>query len=222
MLSKLTLYALFFYSINNYFEFFIWYLGNESKFTHDALQLSVSSFLPMFIFIFLTHFLYYPKKDGDHALVISFPPLILLFFINLGFSISTLNLYYFQLYNLPDFFNLLRSTKIGILFIIIALAIFILAINEFKKVNEDPIPTSSSKLIIQNGIYRYTRNPMYLAMLILQLGVGMSLSMIHIILLIPLTFIILNYYVILPEEKYLENKFENRYVKYKKTIRRWI
>ena len=222
MLNKLILYALFFYSINNYIEFFTWYLGDGSKFTHDALQLSIASFLPMFLFIFLTHFLYYPKRNDDHALVISFPPLILLFSINFGFLISTLNLYHFQLYDLPDFFNILRSTKIGILFIIIALIIFILSINEFNKVNEDPVPTSSSKLIIQNGIYRYTRNPMYLAMLILQLGIGMSLSMIHIILLMPLTFIILNYYVILPEEKYLESKFQNRYLKYMNSVRRWI
>ena len=135
MLNKLILYILFFYTISNYIEFFTWYLGNESKFTHDVLQLSVASFLPMFLFIFLTHFLYYPKRNNDHALVISFPPLILLFSINFGFLISTLNLYHFQLYELPDFFNILRSTKIGILFIIIALTIFVLSINEFNKVN---------------------------------------------------------------------------------------
>tara|TARA_X000000368_G_C22885604_1_gene647287 strand:+ start:100 stop:441 length:342 start_codon:yes stop_codon:yes gene_type:complete len=112
--------------------------------------------------------------------------------------------------------------EIGIVFIILAFAILFLSINEFRKVNEDPIPTSSTTLIIQNGIYQYTRNPMYLAMLLLQLGIGMSLSMIHIILLIPLTFIILNYYVIVPEEEYLKIKFNDRYLKYNKKVRRWI
>ena len=222
MLNKLILYALFFYSISNYIEFFTWYLSMESKFTHEALQLSISSFLPMFIFIFLTHYLYYPKRNDDYALVISFPPLVLLFCINLGFTISTLNLYHFQLYSLPDSLNILRSMEIGIVFIILAFAILFLSINEFRKVNEDPIPTSSTTLIIQNGIYQYTRNPMYLAMLLLQLGIGMSLSMIHIILLIPLTFIILNYYVIVPEEEYLKIKFNDRYLKYNKKVRRWI
>ena len=63
---------------------------------------------------------------------------------------------------------------------------------------------------------------MYLAILILQIGIGMSLSMIHIILFVIFTYIALKYYVILPEEKYLEKKFGTQYLVYKKTVRRWL
>ena len=176
----------------------------------------------MFLAIFLIHIFYYPKINTDHATVISFPPIIFLFFTNFGFFISTLNLYFLKLYNVPEFLNVLRSHEIGLLLIISSLIIFIISINTFNKVDEDPIPTSSTTQIISGSIYKYTRNPMYLAILILQIGIGMSLSMIHIIFFVIFTYITLKYYVILPEEKYLEKKFGTQYLVYKKTVRRWL
>ena len=63
---------------------------------------------------------------------------------------------------------------------------------------------------------------MYLGLLIMQVGIGMLLSIVHIIFFTFFTFIILKYYVVLPEEKYLENKFGKKYHEYKKSVRRWI
>ena len=210
------------YSLGNYFQFFSWYLGDSQMIIEDAFTLSLNSSLPMFLAIFLIHFFYYPKIKKDHALVISFPPIIFLFFTNLGFFISTLNLYFLKLYDVPEFLNILRSYEIGLLLIISSLIIFIISINTFNEVDENPIPTSSTTQIISQSIYRYTRNPMYLAMLILQVGIGMSLSMIHIIFFTIFTYMVLKYYVILPEEKYLEKKFRAKYLIYKKMVRRWL
>ena len=168
------------------------------------------------------HIFYYPKINKDHALVISFPPIIFLFFTNLGFFTSTLNLYFLKLYDIPEFLNILRSYEIGLLLIISSLIIFIISINTFNEVDENPIPTSSTTQIISQSIYRYTRNPMYLAMLILQVGIGMSLCMVHIIFFTIFTYMVLKYYVILPEEKYLEKKFREKYLVYKKIVRRWL
>ena len=63
---------------------------------------------------------------------------------------------------------------------------------------------------------------MYLAMLILQVGIGMILSMIHIIFFTILTYIVFKYYVIIPEEIYLEKKFKIKYMNYKRLVNRWF
>ena len=188
----------------------------------DAYQLSLLSSIPMFIFIFLINFFYYPKDNSDRANVISFPPIIFLFSVNLAFTISMSNMYYFQIYELPEIFNIFRSTNMGLLLIIFALIIFYFSLNEFNKKNEDPIPTSPSNLIIDYGIYSLTRNPMYLALLIMQIGIGMILSVIHIVIFTLITYFILKNYVIFPEEEYLENKFGDEYIKYKNSVNRWI
>ena len=63
---------------------------------------------------------------------------------------------------------------------------------------------------------------MYLAMIILQIGVGMALSMMHIVFFSIFTFIILKYFVVFPEEFYLEKKFGREYINYRNKVRRWI
>ena len=63
---------------------------------------------------------------------------------------------------------------------------------------------------------------MYLALLLMQIGLGMLLSVIHIVMFTVLTYLILKYYVIFPEEKYLEDKFGDIYIRYKKSVNRWI
>ena len=219
---KIILYLILSYSLINYYYFFVWYLGDDQMIIEDAFRLSLHSSLPMFIFLFLIHVFYYPKVNENHALVISFPPVILLFFINLGFITSTSNLYYFQLYEIPEYFDVFRSFELGLTLILISLMLLIVSLNTFKKFNEDPIPTSSTMLIINQNIYKYTRNPMYLAMLILQAGIGMILSMIHIIFFTVLTYMVFKYYVIIPEEIYLEKKFKMKYINYKRLVNRWL
>ena len=222
ILPKILIYIMMIYSVSKYYEFFKWYFSDNQKIIEEAFTLSLQSSIPMFIAIFLIHFFYYPKDIKDRANVISFPPIIFLFSMNLAFLISMSNMYYFQIYNIPEELDILRSPSAGVALIIIAFTILSISIRQFNKVNEDPIPTSSSNLIINNNIYSYSRNPMYLALLILQVGVGMLLSIIHIILFTIFTFIVLKYYVIFPEERYLENKFGDIYIQYKKTVRRWI
>ena len=187
-----------------------------------AFKLSLLSSMPMFLVIVLIHFFYYPTNTRDSANVVSFPPIIFLFSMNLAFTIAMSNMYHYQIYQVPEILNIFRSKPIGILFILVSLIIFYISIKQFNKHSEDPIPTSPSNLIIINGIYSYTRNPMYLALLLMQIGIGMLLSVIHIVMFTVLTYLILKYFVIFPEEKYLEDKFGDIYVRYKKSVNRWI
>ena len=117
-------------------------------------------------------------------------------------------------------FNLLNL--IGIIGLILCLALFFSSLNLFNSYKENPSPQSHTKRIIKTGIFAYCRNPMYLAMLILQAGIGMILSMIHIIFFTVLTYMVFKYYVIIPEEIYLEKKFKMKYINYKRLVNRWF
>ena len=222
MFKKTLIYILLLYSLSNYYEFFYWYLGDSQMVIEKAFKLSLLSSMPMFLVIVLIHFFYYPTNTGDSANVVSFPPIIFLFSMNLAFTIAMSNMYHYQIYQVPEILNIFRSKPMGIVLILVSLIIFYISIKQFTKHSEDPIPTSPSNLIIINGIYSYTRNPMYLALLLMQIGIGMLLSVIHIVMFTVLTYLILKYFVIFPEEKYLEDKFGDIYVRYKKSVNRWI
>jgi len=198
------------------------YLGDSQMVIEKAFTLSLMSSMPMFLVIILIHFFYYPKNIGDRANVISFPPIIFLFSMNLAFTVAMSNMYHYQIYHVPDMLDFFRSKPIGILLIFMSLIIFYISIKQFNKHSEDPVPTTPSNLIIVNGIYSYTRNPMYLGLLLMQIGLGMLLSVIHIVMFTVFTYLILKYFVIFPEEKYLEDKFGDVYIRYKKSVNRWI
>ena len=126
------------------------------------------------------------------------------------------------LYKIPEFFNLLRNNILGLIFIILAIIIISSALRIFKSHSEDPNPTSSSTQIFRDGIYKYTRNPMYLGLILFQIGLGMILSMIHIIFFALLTYLVYRYGVIEKEEVYLSRKFGEQYIKYMQKTRRWF
>lgn len=72
------------------------------------------------------------------------------------------------------------------------------------------------------GIYAFTRNPMYLGLLLLYSGIGVSKGNWWTFIVIPLLIIAVQLYVIRKEENYLQRAFGNEYLRYKKKVRRWI
>lgn len=83
-------------------------------------------------------------------------------------------------------------------------------------------PWKPTTRVLEAGPYRYTRNPMYLQMLLVCLGVAMILTNAWILLLTPLGAWALQRLVIRPEEAYLERKFGAAYLAYKRRVRRWL
>ncbi len=80
-------------------------------------------------------------------------------------------------------------------------------------------PASS---LIHSGLYRFSRNPIYLSGLFLQLGVALLMNNLWIVLLVPVSKLVFDRYVIAREEAYLERRFGEGYVDYKRTVRRWL
>ena len=79
-----------------------------------------------------------------------------------------------------------------------------------------------SSQIIESGLYRFSRNPIYVSGLLLQLGIALLLNNPWIALLVPVSKVVMDRYVIAHEEAYLERAFGEVYVSYKRRVRRWL
>jgi protein-S-isoprenylcysteine O-methyltransferase Ste14 len=82
-------------------------------------------------------------------------------------------------------------------------------------------PDSASSLVV-DGIYRVTRNPMYLGFLLLLLGWAVFLSNMASLPVIPVFVAYMTCFQIVPEERALEAVFKQEYSAYKSNVRRWI
>ncbi len=92
----------------------------------------------------------------------------------------------------------------------------------FRDTGQNVTPWSETPEIIIKGPYKFTRNPMYLMMLLVNLGFAVILSEAWIVILMPALALVLYHIAIKHEEVYLEEKFGDSYRAYKETVRRWI
>ncbi len=83
-------------------------------------------------------------------------------------------------------------------------------------------PRKPSSNLIQSGLYRFSRNPIYVAGLFLQLGIALLMNNLWIVLLVPVSKFVFDRYVIAREEAYLERAFGEVYLDYKRSVRRWL
>ncbi len=83
-------------------------------------------------------------------------------------------------------------------------------------------PWKPTTEVIQRGPFRLTRNPMYLQMVLGSIGFGILLSNLWVLILTPLGAWVLQQFAIKPEERYLERKFGEQYLAYKRRVRRWL
>jgi|TARA_B000000532_G_scaffold188538_1_gene154552 protein-S-isoprenylcysteine O-methyltransferase Ste14 len=112
----------------------------------------------------------------------------------------------------------------GSFMIISGLIIILSAIILFKKYKTTITPLKPSKAtqLIVNGVYKFSRNPMYLGLLLVLFGVSTMLNPIGGLFFIPLFILYLNYFQIIPEENAMVDLFKNEFLEYKKNVRRWI
>jgi protein-S-isoprenylcysteine O-methyltransferase Ste14 len=92
----------------------------------------------------------------------------------------------------------------------------------FRRSGQDENPWKPTPQIVEGGPFRITRNPMYLQMMIVCIGMAIVLANAWILLLTPLGGWVLQRFAIRPEEAYLERKFGDRYLAYRRRVRRWF
>lgn len=111
---------------------------------------------------------------------------------------------------------------LGGLLVALGVALMAAAIGLFQRTGQDPKPWKATPEIITTGIYRHTRNPMYLGMGLLQAGIGVALANAWVVVLVPVTCAVIARTAIRHEEAYLERKFGAPYTDYKRSVRRWL
>ena len=126
MLRKYSLYILLINFIYQYYVFFHWYLSDQQIQIENAFSMGLIAFLAGIIFILFVHIIYFPKSLNDSAQIPTYPPLIMLLSLNLGFLVGVSNLYLFQLYSLPNFLDIFRSSNLGFFIIIISFVIILI------------------------------------------------------------------------------------------------
>ena len=123
---------------------------------------------------------------------------------------------------IPKYPIIYLFNMVGLIGLIVSLIFFFLGFNLFKSYNENPKPTSDTNRIIKTGIFAYTRNPIYLALVLFQFSMFLVFENVMYILSSLGLFIWLNNYVIKEEEDYLKNKFRDEFVRYCGAVRRWL
>ena len=112
----------------------------------------------------------------------------------------------------------------GSFMIIIGLIIILSAIILFKKYQTTITPLNPYKAtkLITDGIYKFSRNPMYLGLLLMLVGISIILNLTGGFLFILLFIFYINLFQIIPEENAMVDLFKDEFTEYKKNVRRWI
>jgi len=113
-------------------------------------------------------------------------------------------------------------TLLGLLPAVIGVALNLLSDAAYKRCGTIVKPFEESIALVTDGCFRYTRNPMYLGMTLLLLGLGVFLGTLTPLLLVPVFPVLMEMVFIRPEERMLEKTFGGTYQTYKTNVRRWI
>jgi protein-S-isoprenylcysteine O-methyltransferase Ste14 len=156
-------------------------------------------------------------NDVDNANVRFPPPLIYLGFLVAGIWAG-------RALGLPGF-PLDPGVRGAIAWAVIVLGIFVGPVGGaglFHLKRTAIIPVKPASRLVTSGIYRRTRNPMYLGMALLYAGIAILFDSLLALLLLIAVIAIIRSYVISREEAYLERTFGDEYLAYKARVRRWI
>ena len=112
----------------------------------------------------------------------------------------------------------------GSFMIISGLIIILSAIILFKKYQTTitPLNPSNATKLITDGIYKFSRNPMYLGLLLVLVGISIILNLTGGFFFILLFILYINLFQIIPEENAMVDLFKDEFLEYKKNVRRWI
>jgi protein-S-isoprenylcysteine O-methyltransferase Ste14 len=150
----------------------------------------------------------------ETAGVIAPPPLIVLGGLALAITAN-------WLYPIPWTTFRFRPS-IGALLVVAAVVLMMASIRELRAADTPVQTRQPTRAIISTGPYRFSRNPVYLSFAILQLGIAVWTGSAWFLVSLVLTMLVITMGVIMREERYLERKFGDIYIGYKRKVRRWL
>ena len=132
-----------------------------------------------------------------------------------------------SIYYSKSFFNQFlnfSNNGISLFLLILGLIIFISAVRSFReqKTTVNPLKPKQASSLVTSGIFRFSRNPMYLGMLIILLSISFKFNLLGGIIISLLFFIFITKFQIYPEEEAMNELFGDKFIQYSNTTRRWI
>ncbi len=103
-----------------------------------------------------------------------------------------------------------------------ALALLAWAITTITRAGSNVPTNMPTKTIVDTGPYRFTRNPIYLAMFLGLVGLAMAFNSLWLLAVLAPFALVIRYGVVAREEAYLERKFDDAYRRYRSRVRRWL
>ena len=130
---------------------------------------------------------------------------------------------YFSKSFFNEFFS--YSNNINSLFLLIlGLVVFLSAVKSFRKqkTTVNPLEPKQASSLVTSGIFKFSRNPMYLGMLIILLSLSSKFNLIGGMIISLFFYIFITKFQIIPEEAAMNELFGNEFINYSNKTRRWI
>jgi protein-S-isoprenylcysteine O-methyltransferase Ste14 len=106
--------------------------------------------------------------------------------------------------------------------LVAGMALLVVAGGLFKQADTNLIPFREVRALVTGGVYRFTRNPMYLGMALVLLGCAVTVGAATALAVPPVFMVIIQYRYILPEEAMLRELFPEEFPAYCRRVRRWL
>jgi protein-S-isoprenylcysteine O-methyltransferase Ste14 len=114
------------------------------------------------------------------------------------------------------------SPRFGAAVVLLAIGLFLFAVRTLRAAGT-PVPGNRpTTTIVRAGPYRFSRNPIYLAFSLFQLGIALWVNSLWLVLTLLAPVAVMSLVVIPREERYLEARFPSEYSDYKASVRRWL
>lgn len=153
-------------------------------------------------------------SDTDNPGIYFPPPLLFVSALVLGILFDG---------NLLDWRHVTHPLQaLGVAVGLAGLAIIAVTLGLFRRFETRPEPWEASSTLIRSGVYRWSRNPMYLGMALTSVGIAIYFESLAAGLLLVLVVVAIDRFVIAREERYLERRFGEEYRDYRTRVRRWL
>ena len=153
--------------------------------------------------------------EKDHPDVLVLPPVALVLCVGAGWLAGRL---WPASFLPPDFPRWVAGGTL----IALGLATELWAFAHFRRARTAVLPIRPTSAIIETGLYRYSRNPIYVSMFVVVAGVGVALDSLWQLAALAALYLVLRGGVVAREEAYLTRKFGAAYLAYAGRVRRWI
>jgi protein-S-isoprenylcysteine O-methyltransferase Ste14 len=110
----------------------------------------------------------------------------------------------------------------GVVLILIGISFIVLARHEFAQYGQPTDPGHPTSKVVETGVFAISRNPLYLGSAIVILGIALAMNILWTLVTLIASIIVCHYVLIIPEEKYLAEKFGEDYENYTATVHRWL